>query len=312
LNESFISDFVLRTLKPDYKRRSLSAEKWMSLLDILPPSLEKVILSGGEPTLHPEFESIVSGLEVRCFDYAIFTNGRWPNPGHLITILRASTHFSGFLVSLHGVDAASHEAFTGISGSYHETLDNIQKARTAGLPIGLSTVITQQNLNSLREFPQLALELGAREISFNRFLYTPHRHLKYAGHIRPTTVPQLRDAIRQIEELRKKYMNRLRIGYGPTIPQCFEPSSSRMCSAGETSLVIDPWGNIKPCLHTDLLCGNLLQQRFLSVWESKNLQMWREMANNGGSSDQSPGQCGGGCRAMALAGGKHKDPLTLY
>lgn len=50
-------------------------------------------------------------------------------------------------------------------------------------------------------------------------------------------------------------------------------SSSAGCSAGEASLVIDPWGNVKPCLHVDLLCGNILQQDFEKIWSSEPLRV---------------------------------------
>lgn len=302
LNESFINDFSRRTIKPEYRYPPLSAEKWALLLDVLPLSLEKVILSGGEPTLHAEFEIILKSLEERDLDYAIFTNGRWPNPKRLINILENSAHFSGFLISLHGVDAASHDAFTGMSGSFCETLVNIRRAVASGLSVSLSTVITQENvnINTIDEFPRLALELGVTEISFNRYLYTNHRLAKHPATVQPPSTSQLREAIQLIEGLRTRYAGQLRIGYGPTIPQSFEPSSSRACSAGETSLVVDPWGNVKPCLHTALLCGNLLEQGFGSIWKDENLDMWRDMTTNNG-----------GCRAMALAWGKNQDPLTL-
>jgi len=302
LNESFLADFSHRTLKSEFRQPFLSAAQWLAILSALPPTLNKVVLSGGEPTLHPEFEDILSGLEHSGVDYVIFSNGRWPTPGRLIALLRASTHFRGFLISLHGISAEAHDAFTEVSGSFCETVENVCNAIAAGLPVSLSMVLTRQNVDTLEAFVQMALEWGVEEISFNRYLYTSDRVEQLAYCIQPPDAAQLRDAVCRIERLRKRHAHQLRIGYGPVIPQSFAPSASQMCSAGESSLVIDPWGNVKPCSYANLRLGNLLWQDFHTIQQNEHLQMWQNLAVF-----HKP--YGGGCRAMALACEDKKDPL---
>lgn len=307
INESFIENFANRKFKPGFHHQPLTKEKWVSVLEKLPKSVKTIVLSGGEPTLHTELFSIIDEIDKRGYQFTIFTNGRWPNSDGLITILRNSKNFYGFLISLHGTTASSHEAFSGRANSFDETVSNIRKAAMAKLPVTVSTVITSENLDELKQMPMFAKELGAEAVSFNRYLYTSDRMLVEA--ISPPTYEQLKSAIQNIEHIRSQYKGLIQIGYGPTIPLCFEESSSLGCSAGDASLVIDPWGNVKPCLHVDLLCGNLIHDDFDSIWNSSNLKTWRDLASGPCGSCTAFSACGGGCRAMLFSWENNQDPL---
>lgn len=309
LNGSFIADFHTRALKPVFHRPSLTGDEWLSILSHLPGTLSSVILSGGEPTLHPDFATLITEISARGLEFVIFTNGRWHKPAQMLAMLGGLPLFRGFLVSLHGAAAGTHDSFTGAIGSFAETVSNIRAAAVSGLPVSLSTVITQENLTELASIVELATELGAHEISFNRYLVSPDRLDGSSKAIHPPTSFQFRQAIECIEMLREEMSSRIQIGYGPCIPQCFALSASTGCSAGQASFVVDPWGNLKPCLHTDLLCGNLNEQSFDAIWCGNRLLSWRGLVDSACTNCSAFAQCGGGCRAMALAWGQTHDPL---
>lgn len=312
-NDEFIADFNPRSLKSGFLRRPLNGEEWICILDRLDPSVTFINLTGGEPTLHPDFEAIADSINRRGIDFVVFTNGRWRNPEQLAKFLSSLSHLKGLLISLHGISPKTHEVFSGVSGSFSETVANIILAASAGLPVSISTVITHDNISELRALAELAYELGAEEAIFNRYLIPilreeqpiPGGKLKQMA---PTQV-ELKEAVHVIEELRTSFSDVLRISYGPCIPQCFAPSSSRGCSAGENFLVVDPWGNVKPCTDTVLNCGNLLTQTIEEVWWSKEMQSWRELIPSGCTSCSALSKCRTGCRAMALASGLGQDPL---
>lgn len=309
INESFIENFSQRSLNPSFRSPFLKREEWQEVLSRLPNTVEAVILSGGEPTLHPEFTDILHELTQRGLPFAIFTNGRWPHPDRLLNTLRTNKEFQGFLISLHGTTHAVHDAFVGVAGAFNETVTNMQRAVQTKRPVAISMVIHRQNLHEVGEMPFFALDLGVQKVTFNRYLSTPERFKHTDNPIDSPSDDELRDAIRQIETLRSQLKGRLQISYGPTIPQCFEPSSAVGCSAGEAAIVIDPWGNIKPCLHSDLLCGNILQQDFQTIWTGNALRAWRETLNPICATCPLLSTCGGGCRAMLRAWGNNKDPL---
>lgn len=192
-------------------------------------------------------------------------------------------------------------------------MSNTALAMRAGLTTSTSTIITRQNLAELPKIAALSRELGAQRADFNRYL-TPIAREGQSIRGGPLadmmpTQNELHAAISAIEKLRIEANGSHQISYGPCIPQCFAPSSSVGCSAGETFLVVDPWGNVKPCADTALDCGNLLTQTVEEIWWSKEMQRWRELVPSECSVCAALYKCRGGCRAMVLASGLERDPL---
>jgi AdoMet-dependent heme synthase len=312
-NELFTTDLTRSEMKPNSGNRSLTGEEWEQILDRFDSLIALINLTGGEPTLHSDFEAITTSINRREIDFVVFTNARWCRPKQLVNFLASLSHFKGFLVSLHGASPETHETFTGITGSFQETVTNINLAVRAGLTVSTSTVITHQNVSDLIQIAGLSRELGTKATIFNRYLVpiTPEGQLlnnDMLADMMPTR-NELRTAIGLIENLRQQTDKTHHIDYGPCIPQCFTPSSSRGCSAGEMFLVIDSWGNVKPCTDVELFCGNLLAQTLEEVWRSQAMQLWHEFIPSGCSNCATLNQCRTGCRAMALASGTGRDPL---
>lgn len=312
-NNEFIADFNTRTLKSGFHHRPLNGSEWDRILDRLGPFVTCINLSGGEPTVHPDFEVIAASIEGRGIDFFLFTNARWRDPERLVSFLSSLSRFRGLLISLHGALPETHETFSGVSGSFQETVANIARAARAGLSVSTSTVITHQNVPELEAIAALSHELGADDTVFNRYLIPLIREEQVVsgGTLRQMvpTRAELREAVQAVERLRETLGKTFHVRHGPCIPQCFTPSSSQGCSAGETFFVVDPWGNVKPCLHTTLLCGNLLEQDVMTIWNGQSLEYWRGMVPSGCSGCSALSQCRTGCRAMALTSGLGHDPL---
>jgi radical SAM protein with 4Fe4S-binding SPASM domain len=312
-NDEFVADFNTRSLKLGFQHRPLTGQAWQHILDKLASSVNFINVTGGEPTLHRDFTTIIESIDQRGIDFVVFTNGRWRDPERLIGRLSQLTHFMGFLISLHGASPETHEIFSGVSGSYAETAANIACATRVGLPVTTSVVITRQNLSEHEQLVDISCELGAIKVLFNRYLMSANREEQptaagLLGDMAPTRI-ELHTAVEHIEELRENLSSSIEIDYGPCIPQCFVTSSSRGCSAGETFLVVDPWGNVKPCTDAPASCGNLLVQSVEDIWNSEAMENWRNMTSAACSSCSALAVCHGGCRAMALGSGFGHDPL---
>ncbi len=283
----------------DQNSEPLSLEGWQSILTAIQPYSERLKLTGGEPTLHPQFEEIVSFIGELDISFTVFSNGRWPHPERIIRLLSTIPQFKGLLVSLHGATAEAHEAFAMVPGSFDETVENIRRATRVGLIVTISTVLTQHNFRQVAEIAQFSQNLGAHHTVFNRYLgvKVPGIDLPEAG---------LREVARTIDKLQNEG---IKVKFGNCIPQCFVRSSSRGCLAGVAYCTIDPWGNMRPCNHAPLICGNLLEQPIEEAWHSKEMQQWREMIPEQCRSCIAFSRCHGGCRAVAIKLGLEEDPL---
>jgi radical SAM protein with 4Fe4S-binding SPASM domain len=257
-----------------------------------------VKLSGGEPTLHSEFETILALLEEFGQPFSLFTNGLWERPAWLVQRLRAMPQFHVALISLHGITPAAHEAFTGVPGSFAETMTNLRYAINSGLRVCLSTVIHRQNLDELAGVARLAAEWGVK-VSFARLLCDRPSPLE-------PTPNELRAAVAEIERLRA---DGYRVKFGNCIPQCFTPSSSSGCLAGVAYCAIGPWGDLRPCTHSTTVCGNLLTGSLLEAWHSPQMQSWRALIPPACHHCAAFSRCHGGCHVLSELRGTPRDPL---
>jgi len=284
-------------------RASLSApldgEEWCGLIGQLAATASRFKLTGGEAPLHPAFTAIVHRIEDWGVPFTLFTNGRWPDPGPLITLLRTTATCEGLLVSLHGPDAATHEAFTAVPGSFDETVANVRRAAGAGLDVATSMVVHSRNWDRIEETLELSLRLGANHLVCNRFIGAP------STRVAPSQA-QLRAAVTTIESLCAAGRP---VRFGNCIPQCFVASSSRGCTAGSTFATIDPWARLRPCNHAPLLAGDLRTQSLEEVWLGGTMAGWRALLPAGCSACPAFAICHGGCRAQALLAGSVRDPL---
>ena len=105
-------------------------------------------MTGGEPTIHPDFFKIISFIRKKIPQIIIEldTNGRrFFYPSFVKKLLR----FGGINIctSLHGFDAKTHDAVTRTPGSFEQTikgLDNIFKYKELGLnDIEIRIIITK-------------------------------------------------------------------------------------------------------------------------------------------------------------------------
>ncbi len=288
----------------DRSRTSLSARQWRTILDRIAPSVFCLEVTGGEPTLHPEFEEIVRYVGDLETPFNLFTNARWTEPERLISCL-AEAQPARLLVSLHGARPHSHEAFSGVPGSFVEMIDNVRYAIEKGLTITTSTVLTRHNYAEIEEIVTLSRALNVQHATFQR----------YIGAALPGLEPQaneLRQAVDCIERAGDNGNNRAAIGatrFGTPIPRCFADNNSNGCRAGETQVTIDPWGNVRPCNHVPVVLGNLLSQSLDEIMASAALESWRALVPDECQECADFEACRGGCRATAMLRGLRQDPL---
>ena len=277
---------------------ALSLSSWEIILKKISNSVQSFKITGGEPTLYPQFFQFLHYFETISKPYTIFTNARWTQPKRFIDFLVNTKNCQGLLISLHGANYLSHDKFTGIDGSFEETLKNIRLAVSKGIPVYLNTVICKANYLEIDAIAQLASQLNVQSSVFNR--YVGGQNTVFA-----ISENNLRIAISEVERLKQCG---LPVKFGNCVPQCFEDSSSIGCFAGFLSCTIDPWGNVRPCNHSRQIVGNLQEKDITEIWASKVMDTWRQFPFECQNCVALP-KCRGGCRAEAEIMGLEADPL---
>jgi radical SAM protein len=65
-------------------------------------------------------------------------------------------------ISLDGPDAASHDGFRRVNGSFARTIFALEHARNVGLPTQINSTVTRHNLDRLDEMAKIVEQAGAR------------------------------------------------------------------------------------------------------------------------------------------------------
>lgn len=118
----------------------------------------KVVLTGGEPTLHPDILRIIKEFTNKGFAaIQLQTNLTLRSLSISVNDL-VKAGVTSFGISLHGCNSEMHESFTRTEGSFINTVNNLTKLSHLGIPVALNCVISKYNLNSLSEIVTFVAE----------------------------------------------------------------------------------------------------------------------------------------------------------
>ena len=112
----------------------------------------RAVVTGGEPTIHPGFWTVVEWLHANGFTWDVNTHGRtFAKDGF---VRRAVEHgLTRAIVSLHShVPTTSAALFGTRENAHHETVAGIDRLAEAGVELMLNCVLTRLNLGELEDY----------------------------------------------------------------------------------------------------------------------------------------------------------------
>jgi radical SAM protein with 4Fe4S-binding SPASM domain len=277
---------------------ALSSEAWQTLLDRIAPYAVVLRLSGGEPTLHPEFDAVLRAVNALGKPFVLFTNGFWLDSEEVLEALCSCRNLDGILVSLHGPSAEIHGEFTGVD-SFASVVGNIRQAVALGLRVSTNTVLTQAVFPYLEAMADFALGLGAWSAAFSRYYGPPLPGVELAD-------DQLLEAAGRIATM---HAADRRVRFNNSIPFCFSPTPTKQCPAGWSHATVDPWGRVRPCNHSAWILGDLGAEPITAIWQGEAAQRWRALVPEPCAGCEAFAHCRGGCKAQGLVRGNSHDPL---
>lgn len=124
----------------------------------------RVILSGGEPTIHPQFLDIVKvARQIGYKHIQIITNGRMFAYGKFLK-QSIENGASEITFSMHGHTRKLHEAQTRVPGSFKQSLTGLLNAlEIYGLIVSVDIVINKFNVKYMPDILKFYVSLGVSE-----------------------------------------------------------------------------------------------------------------------------------------------------
>mgnify|MGYP006274860977 CR=1 FL=1 len=129
-----------------------------------------LILSGGEPLLHPDIFAISKRAKRLGFYVALSSNGTRITQHNIADIADIGYQYIG--VSIDGIKQ-THDEFRRVKGSFDEAMHGIKLCLDHGIKVGLRFTLTQDNY---QDFPALLALMD--DLDIDKFYLS---HLNYGG-----------------------------------------------------------------------------------------------------------------------------------
>lgn len=196
-----------------------------------------VSLTGGEPTLHSDWEGLIAVMEKHDVDYTFTSNGINFKEAHKLLIRGASQRFRGISFSIDGATAETNDLMRG-EGTFEKVTGAMRLARMHGIPFGAQAVVGTYNMNELDQIATLVKDAGARELSF--VLMKPTLE-NTEWLLSPLQSDQVEEQVDSMKEAHKPML--ISMAAGNKSPYPLSP-----CRALTMTMIsIDPHGSLRFC-----------------------------------------------------------------
>jgi MoaA/NifB/PqqE/SkfB family radical SAM enzyme len=132
--------------------------------------LTRLFLSGGEPTIHPDYLAFVEyGKTLGFSRISTITNGRmFYYPEFAARAVRNG--LNEVIFSLNSHDEQTHDALVGVKGAYAQCVAGVRNARRLGLHFVMNVVVTARNYLQLPDMIRAFHSMGARSATFQQLI----------------------------------------------------------------------------------------------------------------------------------------------
>jgi len=221
-----------------------------------------VLLSGGEPLVHPHWDEVAAALREAGLRLWLLTAG--------LSLARHADQVRELCervtVSLDGATPETYRAIRGVDG-FNAVCNGIRAAVARGLPVTLRCTVQRGNFRELPGLVRLALALGVEQISFLAVDVSTHVAFARAEDyertmaLRPDDLPAFAAVLDELErdfaaELAQGFiaerlakLRRLHQYFAALLGQGSFPAVR--CNAPRFSAVIGADGHLQPCYFID-------------------------------------------------------------
>ena len=240
-------------------KKALTLEEIKSVLDqFVAMNGASVVLSGGEPTLHPRLLDIVSHVDPSKAVVSMFTNAA--RLKEMAKDLKAAGLF-GALVSLDSDKPELHDTWRGMPGAFNRAVAAIETLRSEGMLVGISSYMSRPGLEA-GDFGRL-IDLGTKLGVHELFLFdtVPTGALLHEKELILTPADRAR-----VRELAKEQNGSTR-GPGVMSQSWVNSREGFGCFAGFYQVYVSCSGDVAPCDFTPVTFGNVRDEPLQVIWD---------------------------------------------
>ncbi len=232
----------------------LTTKEIFAVIDALSAlGVYQVMISGGEPMLHPDLFNIIEYARKAPMIVDIFTNATLITEEHIKKFKKLNVR--RFCVSIDSMDERTHDTFRGKKGALKKTLQNVQLLKD-GFPVCPYVSVSQLNKEGISDLLQYF-----KDNNFTRFQVVP---VRFSGRgvtglsITPEEYYQI--VVQMMEYLKREFPEGIRTS----------DKKEGVCGIAKSMIGIHADGTILPCpgCIKDMGVGNVREEDLKTVWET--------------------------------------------
>ncbi len=288
----------------------LTTAEVMALLDDIAALSDEtmVVFTGGEPLLRADLTELVTHAAGLGLMAVLGSNGLGLNDRRAAALQAAGLMGAG--ISLDSLDAARHDEFRGLPGSWAQAMAAFDACRRNGLRFQIHFSVTDDNAHELDDMIAFARDVGAFVLNVF-FLVCTGRGEKVTNISVDTyerVMRRLTEASRQETEImiRAKcapHFKRMAWELDPDWPiTSAHGYEAGGCLAGTRYCRITPTGGVTACPYIEEEVGSVRDNGFADIWrDAPQFKALRQPVLQGRCGVCEYGKICGGCRARPLA-----------
>ena len=220
-----------------------------------------VIITGGEPLLHPDILAICKTLTAKGLAVKVFTNGYAMTEKIAEELSAMNIFLVGF--TLFGHNAELHEYISGVPNSFVRICRAIKLMNENKVTVDVTFFLMQHNFDYRQEMFEWAKEEFGQAAS-------------YSVSITPCESGALTPLGLEIDRQQKiKLFTEMGIRYDPLV---YGEHGTVPCTAGKTLCAVKYNGDVTPCVSLIHPVGSLHKQSFKEIWyNSTELKKFRAL-----------------------------------
>lgn len=212
--------------------------------------IHDVILSGGEPLLHPELFDILEWFHAQRIECDLCSNGLLID--HKMA-KKLAAYLSEISISLDTIEPEKYDYLRGTKGGFKRVVDGIEFLQREGVSVHLTCVVTKENEMEIEDYVNFSKKLDLHSVSFLGVISDIAK--------RKDDVEQIALSIKEKEAVMKR-INHIRNSMDKLLinTKRLAVCEGEVCRAGENILGITSEGNIMGCIMHRDVCGNMIQE----------------------------------------------------
>ncbi len=258
----------------------LTTNEWKSILsDLRNNGVMNVSLSGGEPLLRKDIFELIDYCKEIGLSTTLNTNGFIV---HKYIDEIANSSLSSIYFSLDSHSGIIHDSLRGVKGIFDSAVENIKQLSGNGrVKVYVNSVVTHENYRDVGKIVEMVAKIGANGVGFTPVHDFREGNFAVEGELKNIDWDLFEEQIMTMEPRMSIYPLSYYMCFKVLWTNPEELYENTRCVAGYMQIHTGHDGSVYPCQSMFAKMGNLKDESFSSIWNSRNAHAIRNDIKNG-------------------------------